>query len=83
MGDELDRCFALLAGEGEKASEEVVIRKARREREDVRVHGPCVSRAFSGLSEGSQAGRGASNLPRATRAGGLAMARSEGDKDAF
>jgi hypothetical protein len=44
MGDELDRCFALLARESKKASEEIVIRETRRESEDVRVHAPYVSR---------------------------------------
>src|SRR4030095_3228716 len=52
MGDELDRCFALLASEGKKASEEVVIRETGRESEDVRVHEACVSRCFSRLPEG-------------------------------
>ena len=46
MGHELDRCFALLAREGEKASEEFVIRETRRESEDVRVHAVYVSRSF-------------------------------------
>src|SRR4030095_12685520 len=54
MGDELDRCFALLASEGKKASEEVVIRETGRESEDVRVHEACVSRCFSRLPEGSR-----------------------------
>jgi len=44
MGDELDRCFALPARKGKKASEEIVIRETRRESEDVRVHAPYVSR---------------------------------------
>ena len=44
MGDELDRCFALPARKGKKASEEIVIRETRRESEDVRIHGVYLSR---------------------------------------
>jgi hypothetical protein len=38
VGYELDRCLALLAGEHSDAREEIVIREARGESEDVRVH---------------------------------------------
>jgi hypothetical protein len=42
VGDELDRCLALFAGEHADAREEIVIGEARRESEDVRIHGVCL-----------------------------------------
>jgi hypothetical protein len=38
VGDELDRCLALIAGEDADAGEEIVIGEAGGESEDVRVH---------------------------------------------
>jgi hypothetical protein len=40
VGDELDRCLALIAGEHANAREEIVIGEAGGESEDVRVHVP-------------------------------------------
>jgi len=40
VGHELDRCLPLLAGEHTDAREEILIRQARGESEDVRVHVP-------------------------------------------
>jgi hypothetical protein len=44
VGHELDRRFTLVAGEREETAEKILIRETRRESEDVRIHGPYVSR---------------------------------------
>ena len=44
VGHELDRRFTLVAGEHDDTAEEILIRKTRRESEDVRVHAVYVSR---------------------------------------
>jgi hypothetical protein len=46
MGHELDRRFALLAGEELQVREEFLIRKPARGGEDVRLHASHLSRAF-------------------------------------
>ena len=44
VGHELDRCLSFSSGQRSDAGEEILIRKARRESEHVRIHAPCVSR---------------------------------------
>jgi hypothetical protein len=44
VGDELDGCFSLFAGQSRDAGQEILIRETRRESEEVRVHGVYVSR---------------------------------------
>ena len=43
VGDELDQCLSLLAGERKDAGQQILIRESRRHSEDVRIHSPYVS----------------------------------------
>ena len=52
MSHELDRCLALPARERVEAREEIPIRQSGCGGEDVRVHGPHVSRRISGSGQG-------------------------------
>jgi hypothetical protein len=53
MGDKLDRCLSLLAGERVEVGEQIVIRESSRNGEDVRVHSTGVSRSISCFGQGS------------------------------
>ena len=44
VGDELDGCFSLFAGQRHDASQEIMIRETRRESEEVGIHGVYVPR---------------------------------------
>ena len=52
VGDEVDRRLPLLTREHPDAREEILIRQARRESKDVRIHASCLSRPISRLGEG-------------------------------
>jgi len=44
VGDEIDGCFSLFAGQHRDAGEEILIGETRRESEEVGIHGVYVSR---------------------------------------
>lgn len=58
VGDQVDRCFPLVAGEGDDAGREIGVREARRGSERVRIHAFVYHDEFRALSKALACARG-------------------------
>jgi hypothetical protein len=83
VGYELDRCLALVAGEHTDAREEIVIREAGGESEDVRVHVPIGITVFFGPRSGLWSASGASRRTAFGTNGSFGAETAQSGNDAF